>query len=182
MTDDATREAEYKEVKAYLTSHFPDAEIIHSTEGMEFSRDMVAFRVKRGADTTGVSILHDVLDDAFQAGLRNEAKRAGVRSLLERLRLAARLQLTGSSWLLVQYGSGGGITISPDPVHDRRPLSEQAKTFGQRLEQLRRERKMTLAELAAAANISNTQLSLYETGDALPDDETLERIAQALGL
>lgn len=115
MADETVRKAQYEEVTRYLAEHFPDADIAHSTEGLEFDRDAVAFRVRQGAEIWGASILHDVLDDAFDPGQTDEARRTGVRDLLVQLGLADRLRAGGSTWLWVRYDESGQIVVGPDP-------------------------------------------------------------------
>jgi hypothetical protein len=104
MADDASRKAQYEEVIRYLSAHFPGAEIAHSTEGLELDRDAVAFRAKQSGEVWGASILHDVLDDAFDPGQTDEARRAGVRHLLVQLGLADKTRSAGGTWLWVRYG------------------------------------------------------------------------------
>ena len=50
------------------------------------------------------------------------------------------------------------------------------------LKSLRRERKMTQGNLAKIFHISQTSVSKYETGEAVPDLETVVRIADFFGV
>lgn len=52
--------------------------------------------------------------------------------------------------------------------------------FAQRLRQLRKERKLTQAELGQRAGVHNVNLSRYERGSSEPSAETLKRLAEAL--
>lgn len=55
-------------------------------------------------------------------------------------------------------------------------------TYGETLKELRRDRKMTLCDVADAAGISLAYLSSIERGvRSPPDDETLRRILEAMG-
>lgn len=50
-------------------------------------------------------------------------------------------------------------------------------TFGERLAQLREEKKLTQKELAALTSISRSRLSLYEIDKREPDNSTLIALA-----
>lgn len=50
------------------------------------------------------------------------------------------------------------------------------------LKSLRRERKMTQGKLAAIFHISQTSVSKYETGEAVPDLETVVKMADFFGV
>ena len=50
------------------------------------------------------------------------------------------------------------------------------------LKSLRRERKMTQGNLAKIFHISQTSVSKYETGEAVPDLETVVRMADFFGV
>ena len=50
------------------------------------------------------------------------------------------------------------------------------------LKSLRRERKMTQRKLAAIFHISQTSVSKYETGEAVPDLETVVKMADFFGV
>lgn len=50
------------------------------------------------------------------------------------------------------------------------------------LKNLRRERKMTQGNLAKIFHISQTSVSKYETGEAVPDLETVVRMADFFGV
>ena len=55
-----------------------------------------------------------------------------------------------------------------------------AKKLGKRIKLARVEMDMTQGDLGAAAGILQKSISLYERGEALPNLETLEKIAKAL--
>ena len=50
------------------------------------------------------------------------------------------------------------------------------------LKSLRRERKMTQESLARVFHISQTSVSKYETGEAVPDLETVVKMADFFGV
>ena len=50
------------------------------------------------------------------------------------------------------------------------------------LKNLRRERRMTQKSLAKVFNISQTSVSKYETGEAVPDLETAVKMADFFGV
>lgn len=50
------------------------------------------------------------------------------------------------------------------------------------LKSLRKERKMTQGNLAKIFHISQTSVSKYETGEAVPDLETVVRMADFFGV
>lgn len=56
-----------------------------------------------------------------------------------------------------------------------------AKKLGKRIKLARVEMDMTQADLAEATGILQKSISRYETGEALPTLETLERLVEALG-
>ena len=51
-----------------------------------------------------------------------------------------------------------------------------------KLKNLRRERRMTQKSLAKVFNISQTSVSKYETGEAVPDLETAVKMADFFGV
>ena len=51
-----------------------------------------------------------------------------------------------------------------------------------KLKNLRRERKITQENLAKVFHISQTSVSKYETGEAVPDLETIVRMADFFGV
>lgn len=65
-------------------------------------------------------------------------------------------------------------------------MNERARTInrevGERIRRLRKERKMTLPQLAAAADTSKGGLFRIETGSGNPTVATLSQIATALNL
>ncbi len=54
--------------------------------------------------------------------------------------------------------------------------------FAVRLKRLRAERKMSEAELAAAVGVSRQSITRLKTGPSAPPRDTVERLAQALGV
>ena len=57
-----------------------------------------------------------------------------------------------------------------------------AKEFGAFLAQVRRERNMTQAELAQQLHVTDKAVSRWQRGIGLPDINTLEPLADVLGL
>ena len=57
-----------------------------------------------------------------------------------------------------------------------------AKQFGQFIAGIRKEKKMTQAELAEKINVTDKAVSRWERGLGFPDIQTLEPLAQALGI
>ena len=55
------------------------------------------------------------------------------------------------------------------------------KSFGQRIEELRNEKDLSMRELAAKAGISAPFVSDIESGFRYPSDDVLEQLAKALG-
>lgn len=60
--------------------------------------------------------------------------------------------------------------------------SELLYKFGQRLKELRENRKWTLRDLEARTNIDNSELSKYELGYISPQLITLYKLSQAYGI
>lgn len=52
--------------------------------------------------------------------------------------------------------------------------------FGNRLRQLRKERKLTQKELAGRIGVKNSVISFYEVGDRTPSLEVLVKLSKAL--
>lgn len=55
-------------------------------------------------------------------------------------------------------------------------------SLGQRLKSLRKQRKMSQAEVGAAIGLTQTAYGRYETGERDPDTDTLAKIAQLFGV
>ncbi|MEI8300185.1 MAG: helix-turn-helix transcriptional regulator [Chlamydiota bacterium] len=55
-----------------------------------------------------------------------------------------------------------------------------AKKLGKKIKLARVEKDMTQADLGKVTGLLQKSISLYETGQALPNLETLEKIAKAL--
>lgn len=68
--------------------------------------------------------------------------------------------------------------MSKPPSSKRKPRDE---SLGPRLRELRRQRDITLREVAAAAGVTESFVSQVERGAANPSVATLRRIAEALG-
>lgn len=58
----------------------------------------------------------------------------------------------------------------------------EAKQFGQFIAGIRKEKKMTQAELASQIHVTDKAISRWERGLGFPDIQTLEPLAQALGI
>lgn len=59
-------------------------------------------------------------------------------------------------------------------------MDNNSNTFGQRLEQLLNERRMTQKDLAQKAGVTEAAMSHYIKGDRIPRSSVLARIANAL--
>lgn len=73
------------------------------------------------------------------------------------------------------------VTTTDIDTADPPAVDQQALLVGRRIRGLRRDRKLTLVQLAAAAELSHPFLSQLERGLARPSMVSLERIARALG-
>jgi transcriptional regulator with XRE-family HTH domain len=78
-----------------------------------------------------------------------------------------------------------GVAVTPDPA----PLSQAPllgasgrDALGSRLNRLRREAGLTLADVAAALGVSKPTVWAWEKGKARPLPERLDKIASALGV
>lgn len=60
--------------------------------------------------------------------------------------------------------------------------SELLYKLGQRLQELRKSKSLTLQELEAMTNIDNSNLSKYEAGSVNPKLTTLYKLSQAFGI
>ena len=58
----------------------------------------------------------------------------------------------------------------------------EAKQFGQFIAGIRKEKKMTQAELAEKIHVTDKAISRWERGLVFPDIQTLEPLAQVLGI
>ena len=58
----------------------------------------------------------------------------------------------------------------------------EAKKFGQFIAEIRKDRKMTQADLAAEIHVTDKAVSRWERGLGFPDIQTIEPLAQALGI
>ena len=58
----------------------------------------------------------------------------------------------------------------------------EAKKFGQFIAGIRKEKKMTQAELAEKIHVTDKAISRWERGLGFPDIQTLEPLAQVLGI
>ena len=64
----------------------------------------------------------------------------------------------------------------------RKRQNMEAKKFGQFIAGIRKEKKMTQAELAGKIHVTDKAISRWERGLGFPDIQTLEPLAQALGI
>lgn len=64
----------------------------------------------------------------------------------------------------------------------RKRQNMEAKKFGQFIAGIRKEKKMTQAELAGKIHVTDKAISRWERGMGFPDIQTLEPLAQALGI
>ena len=64
----------------------------------------------------------------------------------------------------------------------RKRQNMEAKKFGQFIAGIRKEKKMTQAELAGKIHVTDKAISRWEQGLGFPDIQTLEPLAQALGI
>ena len=64
----------------------------------------------------------------------------------------------------------------------RKQQKVEAKQFGQFIATIRKEKKMTQAELAKQIHVTDKAISRWERGGGFPDIQTLEPLAQALGI
>ena len=64
----------------------------------------------------------------------------------------------------------------------RKRQNMEAKKFGQFIAGIRKEKKMTQAELAGKIHVTDKAISRWERGQGFPDIQTLEPLAQALGI
>ncbi|MBR2258260.1 MAG: helix-turn-helix transcriptional regulator [Blautia sp.] len=55
-------------------------------------------------------------------------------------------------------------------------------TFSERIKEIRKDNKLTLVNMGEIAGVSSRQIGNYEAGKALPKDDVIERICEALGL
>ena len=58
----------------------------------------------------------------------------------------------------------------------------EAKQFGQFIARIIKEKKMTQAELAEKIHVTDKAISRWERGLGFPDIQTLEPLAQVLGI
>lgn len=58
----------------------------------------------------------------------------------------------------------------------------EAKEFGRFIAGMRKEKKMTQAELAEKIHVTDKAVSRWERGLGFPDIQTIEPLAQALGI
>ena len=63
-----------------------------------------------------------------------------------------------------------------------RPKKPPAAGFGERLQTLRRQKKLSQSELGELASIHYTHIGRYERGSSLPTAGALHRLAEALGV
>jgi transcriptional regulator with XRE-family HTH domain len=61
-------------------------------------------------------------------------------------------------------------------------MEKKENALGQRIQELRQEKKMSQAELAKKAKMARTLITMIETGQRYPSDEALEKIITALAV
>ncbi|MEL7199697.1 MAG: helix-turn-helix domain-containing protein [Pseudomonadota bacterium] len=100
------------------------------------------------------------------------------QTLSEAALAAASLRGTviGSLDPVLPIGSSGQQALGTAPIQGR------AEPFGVRLNRLRRERAMTLSDVADALGVSKPTVWAWEKGKAKPIPERLDAIAEALGV
>ena len=64
----------------------------------------------------------------------------------------------------------------------RKGHNVEAKEFGRFIAGMRKEKKMTQAELAEKIHVTDKAVSRWERGLGFPDIQTIEPLAQALGI
>lgn len=79
-------------------------------------------------------------------------------------------------------GFAPGVPTSPAKPTQPAPDLGQSESLGSRLNRLRREAGMTLADVAAALAVSKPTVWAWEKGKARPLPERLDAIAEALGV
>jgi transcriptional regulator with XRE-family HTH domain len=61
-------------------------------------------------------------------------------------------------------------------------MANVTEGFAQRLKELRKQREFSQTELGKRASLHYTHIGRYEKGAAFPSGETLQRLAEALGV
>lgn len=79
-------------------------------------------------------------------------------------------------------GFAPGVPAAPQERADQQPLRGSVEALGPRLNRLRREAGLTLADVASALGVSKPTVWAWEKGKARPLPERLEAIAAALGV
>src|SRR3954449_9456283 len=75
------------------------------------------------------------------------------------------------------------LSISAQPVADDLDLPEATPTvLGARIRAARRQRSLSLGDLASAAQVSRSLVSQIERGVATPSIETVRRLASAMSV
>ena len=81
-------------------------------------------------------------------------------------------------YILMPFMFSAGILI----LKENEKNEKEVKRMTTKLKNLRRERRMTQKSLAKVFNISQTSVSKYETGEAVPDLETAVKMADFFGV
>lgn len=79
-------------------------------------------------------------------------------------------------------GFAPGVPAAPEPQQAAAALRGPTEALGTRLNRMRREAGLTLADMAAALGVSKPTVWAWEKGKARPLPERLEAIARALGV
>ncbi|MCK6470250.1 MAG: helix-turn-helix domain-containing protein [Planctomycetes bacterium] len=92
--------------------------------------------------------------------------------------------IDGGFAVLVGFSSGVSIDFAADfAVSASRGETEvDFAAIGERIKKLRKDRRMTLAQLAQATHIAEPNLSRLEKGKVTPMIPTLQKIAKAFGV
>ena len=81
-------------------------------------------------------------------------------------------------YILMPFMFSAGILI----LKENEKNEKEVERMTTKLKNLRRERRMTQKSLAKVFNISQTSVSKYETGEAVPDLETAVKMADFFGV
>ncbi|MEP3052394.1 MAG: helix-turn-helix transcriptional regulator [Erythrobacter sp.] len=87
-----------------------------------------------------------------------------------------------SSAALAAIELRAGSPIAPSETYAAPTPSRPAETLGRKLNRLRKERSLTLAQVAAQLGVSKPTVWAWEKGKARPMPDRLDSIAQVLGV
>ena len=74
------------------------------------------------------------------------------------------------------------LAATPEGASAAKDLQRQAKGFGENLRRLRGEKAISQQQLAKASNMTQPQISYLERGEHRPQEATVEKLAEALGV